>query len=101
APRFIQQVMNIISTAQFETLSTSEDQSKLYIQPRDENGREVYNFALAKVHYIGLIGANNVRMFFRMFQAQTTSTAFDPMTSYRRWPSNPDGQPISLPGIRG
>ena len=100
APRFIQGVMNSITPSQFESLSTAEDQSKLYIQPHDEHGKEVYNFALAKVHYIGLIGANSVRMFFRMFQAQSTSTAFDPMTSYRRWPSNPNGQPISLPGIR-
>ena len=39
-------------------------------------------------------------MFFRVFQAQTTSTAFDPSTSYRRSSSNPHDQPIPLAGIR-
>ena len=56
APRFIQQLRAAITTAQFDSLSTAEDQSKLYIQPTDENGVPVFNFALAKVHYIGLAG---------------------------------------------
>ena len=103
APRFIKQVMANITPAQFETLSPDEDQSKLYLQPADEHNVPVFNFALAKVHYIGLIGATNVRVFFRLFQAQTTSGAFDypPGAQYRRAPSNPHGQPIPLAGIQG
>ena len=103
APRFIQQVMSTVSPAQFETLSADESQSKLYLQPRDEHGVPVFNFALAKVHYIGLIGAANVRVFFRLFQAQTTSGAFDfpPGAQYRRAPLNPHGHPIPLAGIQG
>lgn len=103
APRFIQQLMAAISPAQFASLSPLEDQSKLYLQPRDEHGAPVFNFALAKVHYIGLIGASNVRVFFRLFPAQTTSGAFDfpPGARYRRAASNPHGQPIALPGIQG
>lgn len=103
APRFIQQLIATITPAQFDSLSTGEDQSKLYLQPVDEQGAWVFNFALAKVHYIGLIGANNVRVFFRMFQAQTASLSFDfpPGKDYRRATSNPNGQPIPLAGIQG
>ena len=103
APRFIQQLKAAITPAQFDTLSPDEAQSKLYIQPNDENNVPVFNFALAKVHYIGLIGAANVRVFFRMFQAQTTSGAFDypPGAQYRRAPTNPHGHPIALAGIQG
>lgn len=101
APRFISAIISSITDAQFQSLSPVEDQSKLYIQPNDENNVPVFNFALAKVHYIGLIGAANVRVFFRLFQAQTTSAAFNQATTYRRWPTNTDGQPIALPGIQG
>lgn len=101
APRFISALMSSISDPEFQSLSTLEDQSKLYTQPNDENHVPVFNFALARIHYIGSISAPNVRVFFRLFQAQTTSAAFNPATSYRRWPSNLDGQPIALPGIQG
>jgi hypothetical protein len=103
APRFIQQLMASITPAQFDSLSANEDQSKLFIQPRDQNQVPVFNFALAKVHYIGLIGATGVRVFFRLFQAQTLCGVFDfpPGARYRRATSNPDGQPIPLAGIEG
>ncbi|HEX8107214.1 MAG TPA: sialidase family protein [Kofleriaceae bacterium] len=103
APRFIQQLISTVTPAQFDSLSAAEGASKLYLQPRDENGQLVFNFALAKVHYIGLIGATNVRVFFRLFQAQTTTGVFDypPGAQYRRATGNPHGQPIALPGIIG
>ena len=103
APRFIQQLIGAITPGQFESLSTSEDQSKLFIEPTDEHGVAMFNFALAKVHYIGLIGAARVRVFFRLFQAQTASLAFDfpPGGDYRRAASNPHGQPIPLAGVQG
>jgi hypothetical protein len=84
-------------------LSPDEDKSKLYLQPNDNNNVPVFNFALAKVHYIGLIGASKVRVFFRLRQTQVTYASFDypPGTQYRRAPSNPDGQPIALAGIIG
>jgi hypothetical protein len=109
APGFIQKVMANLTSGKgtagsetFDSLPTDES-AKLFIYPYDENyeDKKVFNFALAKVHYIGLIGATNVRVFFRLFQAQTTSGAFDPSTTYRRAPSNPSGQPIPLAGIQG
>ena len=104
APAFIQQLMATITPAQFDSLPTDETASGLYLYPTDGpmgTGQKVFNFSLAKIHYIGLIGATDVRAFFRLFQAQTTSAEFDPSTSYRRFSSNPHGQPIPLAGIRG
>jgi hypothetical protein len=84
-------------------LSPDEDKSKLYLQPTDQNNVPVFNFALAKVHYIGSIGAANVRTFFRLRQTQVTYAPYDfpPGAQYRRAASNPDGQPIALAGIEG
>ena len=46
-------------------------------------GIPVYNFAVARVRYRALgTPAPNVRVFFRMFQASTTSTEFQPTTTY-------------------
>jgi hypothetical protein len=101
APRFIQQLMTTINSSQFGILPTTEEGvSSLYLYP-DEGGTPVFNFALAQVRYIGLIGATNVRVFFRLMQALSTTGAFDPTTSYRRFSPNPDGQPIPLAGIQG
>jgi hypothetical protein len=113
APRFIRDVMSALTAGQgaaggqsFEdpnVLSPVEDQSKLFVFPTDNNNNKVFNFALAKVHYIGLIGAANVRVFFRLFRTQVTYVPFDypPGGRYRRALSNPDGQPIPLAGIEG
>jgi murein tripeptide amidase MpaA len=112
APDFIQQVMKALKdghgTAGGQSfddptvLSPDEDKSKLYLQPTDNNQTPVFNFALAKVHYIGSIGATNVRVFFRLRQTQVTYAAYDypPGMQYRRATSNPDGQPIPLAGIQ-
>jgi murein tripeptide amidase MpaA len=46
-------------------------------------GTPVYNFAVARVRYRALsTPAASVRVFFRMFQASTTSTDFQPATTY-------------------
>lgn len=103
APRFIQQLIGAITPSQFDALPSGEEDTKLYTQPNDEHGVPVYNFALAKVHYIGLIGAHQVRVFFRLFNAQTTTSTYDypPGAQYRRATSNPNGQPIPLAGSLG
>ena len=110
---FIQQIAKDLSTGNgtahgqsFDdpaVLSPDEEGSALYLYPADDSNTPVFNFALARVRYVGLIGANDVRVFFRLFQAQTTSGVYDypPGSSYRRAVSNPDGQPIPLAGIRG
>jgi hypothetical protein len=107
APAFIQNVMSRLNAGHgsaggqtFDGLPTDEAGSSLFVFPSDDNGAGVFNFALARVRYIGQIGAGNVRVFFRMFAAQSTTVAFDPATSYRRAAANPHGQPIALAGIR-
>jgi hypothetical protein len=109
-PQYIQNLMSVITPDQFDTgLSTSEEFSKLYTQSTDGQGHNIFNFALAKVHYIG----NNpnpldVRVFFRMFQAQSTTGQFDftpgmsatQPAQYRRG-TNGDGEPIPLAGFLG
>jgi len=113
APRFIRDMISALTSGQgtaggqsFEdpnVLSPDEQASALFIMPTDGNGTKVFNFALAKVHYIGLIGATNVRVFFRSFRTQVTYVPFDfpPGGRYRRNTSNPEGQPIPLAGIEG
>jgi hypothetical protein len=45
----------------------------------------VFNYAVAKVRYRALTTeAENVQVFFRMFQAATTDVSFNPLTTYRR-----------------
>jgi hypothetical protein len=112
APGFIQQVMKNLTQGKgtaggqsFDdpnVLSPDEDKSKLYLQPKDNNQALVFNFALAKVHYIGLIGAKQVRVFFRLRQTQVTYASFDypPGAQYRRTTSTTNGQPIPLAGIQ-
>jgi hypothetical protein len=107
APTFIQNVISSLNAGHgsaggqtFDGLPADEANSSLFVFPRDDSGTNVFNFAIARVRYIGLIGASNVRVFFRMFQAQSTLVAFDPATSYRRASTNPHGQPIPLAGIR-
>jgi hypothetical protein len=107
APTFIQQAVAALTTGNgtasgdtFEAIDATESGSALSLLPTDSDGTAVFNFAIARVRYIGLIGATNVRVFFRMFQAQTTSAAFDQTTTYRRATSNPHGHPIALAGIR-
>jgi hypothetical protein len=81
-------------------LPPDEEGSALYLTPEDEDNIPVFNFALARVRYIGLIGAPSVRVFFRLFSAQQTTSIYDypPGEQYRR-ATNPDGQPIPLAGV--
>jgi hypothetical protein len=116
APRFISDIATALTKGQGTAggqsfgdpavLSLDEKQSKLYLNPTDEHGTPVLNFALAKVHYIGLIGAGSVRVFFRLFRTQVTYVPYDfpqpgQIGRYRRALSNSDGQPIPLAGIEG
>jgi murein tripeptide amidase MpaA len=58
----------------------------------------VYNFAVARVRYRALsTPAANVRVFFRMFQASTTSTDYQPTTTYAT--GGTGGSKIPLLGV--
>ena len=94
APGFIAQVIaNLTSgggTAGGETfepgLSQDEETSALEFLPQDNAGNFVFNFAIARVRLLGNTPgaqAKKVRAFFRLFQAQTTASNFNPTTTYR------------------
>jgi len=115
APQFIQQVMKALTDGKgvaggqsFDAdLPLAQEASALYLQPTD-GSEKVFNFALAKVRYIGTRGADDVRVFFRLLSTQSTSTAYDipsgtnypMMGSYRFWSDGKfGGKKIPLAGI--
>jgi hypothetical protein len=75
----------------FDT-NTTEDNEVISVAPQTMRGGHlvnVYNFAIARVHYQGLaVAANDVRVFFRLFAANSTATDFEPgrHTTYGRDP---------------
>ena len=89
APAFIQQVINNLNSGSTggqtfdNNLSTDQQTSQLELSS-SVNGTKVFNFAVARVRYIGTIQAQNVRVFFRMFPASSTSLVYDTNTTYRR-----------------
>jgi hypothetical protein len=109
ARSFIQNVIKDLTTGKgvaggqsFDNdLKQGQFESTLFVYPNEMGsaGKKVFNFAIAKVHYIGAIGADNVRVFFRMFSAQSTSTVYDQNTTYARQ-VNPHGHPIAVAGIK-
>jgi hypothetical protein len=68
-----------------------EEQEMITTAPQAMRGGQlvnVYNFAIARVHYRGNVQpANNVRVFFRLFAANSTDTSFNPSTTFSRDPS--------------
>ncbi|HTB17723.1 MAG TPA: S53 family peptidase [Bryobacteraceae bacterium] len=80
-------------------LSQDEDASALEFQQQDDSGNYVFNFAVARVRLLGKTPgaqAQKVRVFFRLFQAQTTNSDFNTSTTYR---FQTDGLPygVSVP----
>jgi len=70
----------------FESLSQAEEGvSALEFLPKDKNGDLTFNFALARVRILGNTATTvgPVRVFFRLFQAQSTNSDFNENTTYR------------------
>jgi hypothetical protein len=70
----------------FDALSEDPEVSQLFISGNDNEQRPVYNFAVARVRYRAStdLEAGAARVFFRMFDWQTTSMEFDENTTYRQ-----------------
>lgn len=108
ATQFITDVVNNLradvgnARATFDNLAQNEDAAALQLLPNDPvSGFPVYNFALARVRYRDNAQvAQNVRVFFRAWQAQQTNANFDTNITYRRG-TNGEGQPVPLLGIEG
>ena len=94
APEFIASVIQNLTagggSASGETFENSLDQdeeaSALEFLAQDDDDNFVFNFAVARVRLLGKTPgaqATNVRVFFRLFQAQSTVSDFNPGTTYR------------------
>ena len=86
----------------FNSLPVDEEPN-IFVYPTTYVGGtqvKVYNFAIARVRYRDLINdATNVRVFFRAFQAQSTTSNYDQSTTFRRAPNHESpAQPVPLLG---
>lgn len=83
----------------FEGLSNSEAGSELEWNST-RNNAPIFNFALCRIRYRATVtAAQNVRVFFRMFQTVATGTDYDSQTTYRS--GGRPGTIIPLLGVQG
>ena len=88
----------------FDTISTDESVSQVTIASLDQNMKPVYNFAVARVRYQSTVDSDLARVFFRIFQASTTSTAYNTSTyevTPTPTPANKNTKKIPLFGVDG
>lgn len=111
APAYIASVLHnlnnpalIMNGDTFETtLAQDEELSALEFLPTDSSSDPVFNFAVARVRLVAdsvTTTTTPVRVFFRLFQAQSTVSDFNENTTYR-WGT--DGSPnhkIALLGVQ-
>lgn len=84
------------ANAWFDALPADEQGAQLEWSEK-LNNQPVYNFAICRVRYRAeLNDAPNVRVFFRLFPAMTTSTDFQPATTYKT-----GGQPGTMIPLLG
>jgi Pro-kumamolisin, activation domain len=88
----------------FDSISTDETVSQVTVAPVDQNMKPVYNFAVARVRYQSTVSSDLARVFFRIFQASTTSTAYNTSTyavTPTPTPGNKNTKKIPLFGVDG
>jgi hypothetical protein len=83
---FITQVITNLNTGNWhQTFNDIQNDQQTLELSSTVNGTPVYNFAVAKVRYRSQnLPATNVRVFFRLFPAATTSLEYNQATAYRR-----------------
>jgi hypothetical protein len=86
-------------TGQFDGTVAASSDSVVNLLNADGSGNPIYNFALARVRFQDTTPADNVRVFFRLWQAQQTNATYDTSTYYRSAVSGT--QKIPLLGIEG
>jgi Glycosyl hydrolases family 32 N-terminal domain len=106
---YIQSVLHNLNTPgtstggdTFDSLTQNEELSALEFIPADDNGNLVFNFALARVRVLSSIATtiDPVRVFFRLFSAQSTHTNFDESTTYRWGTDGSANHKIPLLGVQ-
>jgi hypothetical protein len=75
-------------------MPTDQLESALQIWPKDDQGRNVLNFVVAKLTYRGAIDATAVRVFFRLCAVMATGLDFDPNSAYRSFDPTGGAVPI-------
>jgi hypothetical protein len=83
-------------THPFEALDASQDENPIVLAvPQDNDG--TYNFAVARVRFLSVPGedANNVKVFFRLFNTVGTALAYNPNGTYNTL----DGTGGRIPGL--
>jgi len=109
---YLQNVLSTLTPGQFESeLSVDQQGSALYEFPKNDDGENVFNFAIARVRlHPDAANASNVRVFFRIFTSQSTALTFrrvddgdgNPMTGAPTrgyLEATNAGGPIAVPGI--
>jgi hypothetical protein len=107
APTFIKAVIDGLNSNTtpppnhpFDLISTDEQVSEVTLNQDDfASGLPIYNFAVARVRYQSTVDSQPVRVFFRIFQASTTSTAYEPQTYATV--TNISGSKIPVFGVDG
>ena len=109
APTFIQAVIQGLNgnpalppNHPFDMISIDEQQSQVTLNQFNPptSTTPVYNFAVARVRYQASAASSPVRVFFRIFQAATTSTAYASDT-YGSIPNGEVGGEIPVFGVDG
>jgi hypothetical protein len=88
APTFIKATIGALNASPdplnaFDSISTDEQTSAVTLNQYDFTlpaNPPIYNFALMRVRYQSDVPSGFVRVFFRLYQAATTSTAYEPNT---------------------
>lgn len=79
--------------------ATTEDSEVISVAPVTVRGsaiEKVFNFAIARVHYQGLMSqATDVRVFFRLFAANSTNTNFASGSTYARFAAYSPNYPVA------
>ncbi len=83
----------------FDGLPSDENTAALNLLQTDNAGKNIYNFALARVRYQDTQSAPKVSVFFRMFAAQQVATTFDPTTTYKSYTGGSTLVPVL--GVQG
>ena len=90
APDFITKVLLNLNSGNsggqtFDNNISVDQQSSWLELSQNVGGFNIYNFAVAKVRYRALsVAATDVKVFFRLFPASSTSLEYDQVTTYRR-----------------
>ena len=100
---FINTLKDNITVSQFVSMTGDQQASALSAMPTTTmSGKNVYNFAIARVRRNGtMLSANDVRVFFRIFTSQTTAALTYNGGVGDGYPKTGGGAPIALPGQSG